>query len=250
MGDPRQNARPGDPLRIAAEQINYLNSLMRASGGFTGQGLQGWQAGTNLVMVKNTTGADVPRWGVLAVTGVEIDPSAGESQATAFQEMACVRGAVPAADTAGRFVVALEPIPVDGIGRAVASGVVAVKLDVANASDKFAGPKASTVAEMKSGSGPAEILWKQTGTGTGKWALVRIGGRQPPRLGKTTASWLKNTTATIDLYEEGTPPTEAKNTSNPTLAGVMNKFADIGSGKWVMVSLASNGYWYVISAEC
>jgi hypothetical protein len=69
----------------------------------------------------------------------------------------------------------------------------------------------------------------------------------PVRLGKTTATWTKGTTATIDLYPNGTPPSE---TASGTLSGCVNKFATVASGKWVMVARAGNGYWYLISAEC
>jgi hypothetical protein len=72
----------------------------------------------------------------------------------------------------------------------------------------------------------------------------------PVRLGKTTAAWNKGTTATIELYEEGTPPSEGKKTPAETLEDCVNKFANVGSGKWVIVAKAANGSWYLISAEC
>jgi hypothetical protein len=72
-------------------------------------------------------------------------------------------------------------------------------------------------------------------------------GGDPVRLGKTTATWTKGTTATIDLYPNGTPPSE---TASGTLSGCVNKFATVASGKWVMVARGGNGYWYLISAEC
>lgn len=68
------------------------------------------------------------------------------------------------------------------------------------------------------------------------------------RLGKTTASWTKGTLATITLYGSGTPPSETS--SSTTLANCVNKFATVGTGKWVMLGKASNGSWYLIAAEC
>jgi hypothetical protein len=68
------------------------------------------------------------------------------------------------------------------------------------------------------------------------------------RLGKTTSAWDKGTLATIDLYEEGTPPSET--TSSETLEDCVNKFADVATGKWVIVAMAGNGSWYLIAAEC
>ena len=70
----------------------------------------------------------------------------------------------------------------------------------------------------------------------------------PVRLGKTTSAWNKGTLATIDLYEEGTPPSET--TSSETLEDCVNKFADVATGKWVMLARGTNGSWYLIAAEC
>lgn len=70
---------------------------------------------------------------------------------------------------------------------------------------------------------------------------------EPVRLGKTVAAWDKGTLQTIDLYETGTPLAE---TASGTLEDCVNKFANVGSGKWVIVSRATNGSWYLISAEC
>jgi len=71
----------------------------------------------------------------------------------------------------------------------------------------------------------------------------------PVRLGKTTATWTKGTTATINIWESGTPPSETQ-TSGVTIANCVNKFATVGSGKWVIVARGGNGFWYLIAAEC
>lgn len=84
-----------------------------------------------------------------------------------------------------------------------------------------------------------------------KFRRFGVGGDgEPVRLGKTTAAWNKNTLATIELYEEGDPGDEEKKTPADTLEDCVNKFADIASGKWVIVALAGNNSWYVIAAEC
>lgn len=73
----------------------------------------------------------------------------------------------------------------------------------------------------------------------------------PLRLGKTTVAWTKGTLATIELYNEGTPPNETK--KSPTadvLEDCVNKFADVQANKWVMLGKVGNGYWYLIAAEC
>jgi len=71
----------------------------------------------------------------------------------------------------------------------------------------------------------------------------------PVRLGKTSSAWNKGTTASINIWEDGTPPSETQ-TTGVTLIGCVNKFANVASGKWVMLARGSNGYWYLIAAEC
>jgi hypothetical protein len=71
----------------------------------------------------------------------------------------------------------------------------------------------------------------------------------PVRLGKTSAAWTKGTLATINVWEDGTPPSETQ-TSGLTLPDCVNKFADVATGKWVMLAKAQNGSYYLIAAEC
>ena len=81
--------------------------------------------------------------------------------------------------------------------------------------------------------------------------MFRQGGEDgdPVRLGKTTAAWAKGTTATINVWESGTPPNETQ-TTGQTLENCVNKFANVATGKWVIVARGGNGYWYLIAAEC
>jgi hypothetical protein len=76
-----------------------------------------------------------------------------------------------------------------------------------------------------------------------------VGDDNPVRLGKTSAAWNKGTTATINVWESGTPPSESQ-TSGVTLANCVNKFANVSSGKWVMLAYGGAGAWYLIAAEC
>lgn len=75
----------------------------------------------------------------------------------------------------------------------------------------------------------------------------RVGGGPFIRLCKTTSAWDKGTIATLDLYENGEPPSE---TSSGTLTGCVNKTQNVPSGKFVLVGKAANGRWYLVNAEC
>lgn len=70
------------------------------------------------------------------------------------------------------------------------------------------------------------------------------------RLCKTTAAWNKGTVATVQIYSEGTPPNETAKQTPETLQNCVNKFANVAADKWVIVSRAPSGYWYLIAAEC
>jgi hypothetical protein len=75
--------------------------------------------------------------------------------------------------------VALEPIESGKIGRVAVDGVVPVKLDIVNENHKFARCTTSTSQMTTDWGGPALILWKESGTGSDKWGLVRIGDALP-----------------------------------------------------------------------
>lgn len=69
------------------------------------------------------------------------------------------------------------------------------------------------------------------------------------KLGKTTAAWGKGTLANITIYDQGTPPTESAASPPEVLEDCVNKFANVASGKWVMLGF-TNEHWYLIAAEC
>lgn len=247
MPDPRQNVRPGERVRIAAAQINALNAMMRQDMSFRGEPLAGNEPGRNVILARNDSTGDVPRWGVLEITGIEIDPEDGDTERRSFEELPVVTGDTPSTSTAGKLLIAVEPIKAGKIGRVAVAGVVQVKVNMVESGHTHAAPKSSTAELESAPSGPVEILWSGGTTGT-VWALVRFGGGGGGvRVGKTTATWSKGTLATIDLYEEGDPPNE---TQSGELTDCVNKFSDIAADRWVAVGMAANGRYYVIAAEC
>lgn len=167
-----RKVRPGQPLRITAKAWNRVLDSVATQPEFGGSaGAYGRPC--HIVQIKNTTGSTVPKWGVLAITGIANDPTAGESSLSQFQEVPILEGAAPSSTTAGKFVVAVEPIAAGKFGRAAIDGVVQVKVEVDKADDKFV---ACSSGGLKTGvKGEGLILWKESGTGSNKWALVRIG---------------------------------------------------------------------------
>lgn len=251
-GDPFKRASSGDKLEIPAAAWNACLDAAEAHRKGAGPPLvngpqQFRQA--DIVLVKNSSGSAVGRFGVLGISGVIFTPSAALAS---FQDQVAFTGVTPTtADHKGKFLVCLDPIANGNVGRAWIAGVCQVQVDMTDAAHQFADVKNSDRTKLSSGSsGSARILYSPGGTGT-KWCVVRINdpsGGDPVRLGKTTSAWSKGTTATIDLYQSGTPPSETS--SSTTLTNCVNKFANVATGKWVMVARGANGYWYLIAAEC
>jgi hypothetical protein len=171
--DPRQNVNPGDPIRLAASQINGLNRLLTPNAGFQATSAVDQPTPYTWVMAKNNTGSTVPRWGVLAITGMDISPSGGDNAASQFEQLPVVAGGAPSASTTS-WCVAVEPIAAGAIGRVAVGGCVQVKVEVADSAHAFVRCKSSSSELTSTDNGEGLILWKQ-GTGAGQWALVRLG---------------------------------------------------------------------------
>ena len=238
--DPRQHVNPGDPIRLAASQVNGLNRLLSVGVGFGAPPALEQPTPYTWVMAQNNTGAAVSRWGVLAITGMAISPSG--SGATQFEQLPVVAGGTPS-DTTTAWCIAVEPIPAGSIGRVAVGGAVQVKVDVDRSDDKFV---ACRSGGLKTGvKGEGLILWKDSGTGSGKWALVRLasGGGADGGIvrGTFSAPWAKGSTKTVSDSV----------TSGKTYADVKNYFAAVGGTGSKACAIAYVGTeWILIAAEC
>jgi hypothetical protein len=245
---PRPDGRiePGQPLR-GAISARAWNRAQDAADIVLGAyaGTQGGAPGSPVLKpytwVYCKPSATVARWGVLAITGVAITPTSSSGGATAsFEEMPVLTGATPDEDTTA-WCVAVEPIESGKIGRVAVGGVVQCKVEVDKTDDKFV---ACTSSGLKTGtSGEGLILYKEGGTGAGKWALVRLASpsAQGVKRGTFTAPWNKGTTKTItDAVEDGT-----------TYSNVKNYFANITASGDKACAIAYVGTeWILIAAEC
>jgi hypothetical protein len=165
------SARAWNRAQDAADRVLGVGT------GMTGGGATGADGSPNIVLIKNDSGVDVPWLGVLAVSGVAVDPSGGtlagngdaDKKARQFATQPVLSGGLPAVNST--VVVAMEPIAQGKIGRAAASGVFACRVNVTEESHKFAVADNGFVTRLKSAScGPCELLWKETGLGD-KWAV-------------------------------------------------------------------------------
>lgn len=218
MADPYRKAQPGEKLRIPAVAWNrVLDMVAPPSGTAAGEEFSYRQANLRLYC-QNNTGTGVNRWDVLAITGVTPTPSGVTGAASLqFQHSPAVIGVATTADTGGAFAVAVEPILAGNLGLAAVDGVVQVKLNVMNATDKFASPAAGSRELTTSSSGQASILWKEAGTGPNKWGLVRIGSGAggSVKAGTFTGAWAIGATAAV-TFRGTTGPTSTAAVENLT----------------------------------
>ncbi len=199
----------------------------------------------DVVLVRNDSGADVDRYGILGIDGPIITPTDNLDE---FKNRVTLKGVLPTSAHADAFVVLLEPLADGVIGEAIISGVCQVQIDVASAADTTCGADVDDTAKLKSGAGSNSILWKESGTGT-KWAVVRIGGGGGNilKLAKLNAALSAGSSCQASVWE-GDPLADSGDdlTVNDWLLGTGES---LDSGTKVVILLVS-GNWYVIQASC
>lgn len=181
MGDNFKKVQTGQPLKIPAETFNaFLDAArdFRARQQSRETQFQPTFRQSGIVKVKNGSGEDRNRFEILGIDRPIFTPT---DNLDTFQNDVLLVGVKPdGEDHPGRFCVLLEPLKSDAIGLAVIAGVCPVRIDVQEESDTFAEVQDDDATQLKSGgSGSVTILWKESGTGENKWAVVRLGDSQP-----------------------------------------------------------------------
>jgi hypothetical protein len=254
-GDPYRKAQPGEKLTIHAATWNRMVDLVRPAAS-SAPGEEFSYRRTNFrVYCRNDTSETIPQWGVLHIDGVLPTPSgATGAEADQFQSSPAIIGITPTGTTNAGFVVAVEPIEKDQLGMVAIDGVVQCKLDIKAADHRFATPKPGSATELQTASsGEAAILWKESGTGTGKWGLVRIGAGAGGgvMVGKITGTWAKGGTQTV--WEHTGAGEQVSGPSGPVSITGVNRFASVSAtgsaAKWVAVANVDS-HWHLIAAEC
>lgn len=170
--------KPGDLPPSSAAYFNALTDFANQGPPqtpiFPGGGFDG-RYNPCEVMVRNDSGLDIARFGVLSVSayGVLIEPSVNLA---GFLDRPVLKGSAPSGP---RFVVAQEPIPIDKIGRCLAVGITPVKIKVLTTTDAaypLAAAYDTAYVIPSSDSGGAQILYRESGTGSDlRWAVVLLG---------------------------------------------------------------------------
>lgn len=164
----------GQPFRPRAEDWNAFaaaaNSLRGPRTGLADARNQ--PDGGVYVWVKNTTGDDIDRYGILALGDPLIDP---DDNLEEFKGRPAFEGVAPDADVHRELFCVLPAPLADGrIGLGLIAGITPVLIDVRLETDAYAGCKTDELGKLEGGDGFAKILSKETGTGD-KWAIVLLG---------------------------------------------------------------------------
>lgn len=178
--DPLRKVRPGEPSRgrsarawnAMIDAARYVQGELRA--GLGAQEMEGLSPNPGLALVQNSTGVDLPAYSVLAIGAPLILPAAELSQ---FQLEPAFAGIWPAAPPdLARFIVTLDPIAQQLLGRAVITGAVACQVNVTSLLHGFAVPIAGNSDHLQSSASPggAVILTQPTQTGL-QWLYVALG---------------------------------------------------------------------------
>lgn len=178
--DPRHNVLPGQRLRLAAEQVNGLNRLLRTNAGFGGGPIEEPERASNIVLVRNDSGADVPWLGVLGLGGPIISPVGGTLEGTdaasgrarEFVRQIVLSGVMPAGGDQA-VGVAVEPIAAGAVGRVAVSGRFPAKIKILTTAHKYARGRAGDVTQLITAEcGPLRVVWMDGFVSDGALAAV------------------------------------------------------------------------------
>ena len=177
MSDGHVNA--GDPIRIRSADWNDMLEISRQGGADQDWRRRGGGGGAILAtspttaLARNTGGTDIARWGVVKVGAPIILPADNVNE---WGAKLAVDVASPTTLPAGTWLaVATTPIKAGKIGRIAIGGVTQCLLNVIDAGHGSAGALAGDTTLRSMPRGPCTIIWRESGTGSGKRAIVHIG---------------------------------------------------------------------------
>lgn len=176
MPDPFAKLTPGSRLKLQSESWNALIDAAKVNRASQG-GMVGGPAtigrDNGVIKLRNDSGASRARFDVLGLGDPIILPATNED---GFLRKIGFAGETPAsADHASKFAILLAPLASGAIGDALVSGVVQCPINVDAESGDYASVTDGEYTLTRGSSAGAEILWVESGTGDGKWSVLRLG---------------------------------------------------------------------------
>ncbi len=166
-----RHVQPGEPLNIPAPQWNGMLNLLERSDG-AGPGRSGGFRNSVTCEIRNDTGQDLPRFGLVGLGDPLILPSDNEDE---FLRRVILSGELIDAESAFdlKWGITLQPILNNQYGIIVVQGLCYAKLDDNTATT--AAPKDGSIDTLtKADCGLARVIWRATGSGA-QWAIVCLG---------------------------------------------------------------------------
>lgn len=130
--------------------------------------VSGRQYEPDMVRIRNDSGGDVPDNGVLRLDSYVY---ANDFHLETFRNEPVLKGITPSKDEP--FCVLQGYCPESSVVRGIVSGVTTAIISVSDSAHEYCGPTSTTEYLASSDSGPARILWKESGTGV-KRGLVLL----------------------------------------------------------------------------
>ena len=174
MADPLEKVRPGDGFAIRADTWNAFIDAARAhrrnEAGAAGAGRPTPDNPTPgcTVYVRNDTGSTLPAWSTVKLGTPVVD-------AATYPFRVSSEPVFPATEPDGAdipFAVTTQPIRDGKLGTAVVLGVAVADVSVSNSAHTHAAPANASLVLASGTSGPARIIWKESGTGTLKAVVL------------------------------------------------------------------------------
>ncbi len=178
MGGPLRKVTTGEQLRIPAAAYNaFIDAAIDTQQRRSSSKKQPRDAGSDrtIILVRNESEDDVPRFGVLGIDSPISDP---EENAAEFAARVSIRGEEPAGSHFRRFVIPIESIASGSVGRAMIAGVGLARVMVPSGASQ---PDAVDVTPGDvdhlsiAPGGAARVLWIEPGDDGVKLAIVALG---------------------------------------------------------------------------
>ncbi len=176
MADPLRKVRPGQDLAdgiTAAAWNAFVDAAATHRAGQLQQlgGTLGFGGDSNIIVIRNDSGADRDRYDILALSDVVFSPA---DNLKSFQTAVAWSGTLPTLAHVGKFALLLEPAAAGRFARAAIGGTWVTKLQIDHLLHTHADVAASSARLTSNWFGSVEILYQEAGTGE-KWAVVRFG---------------------------------------------------------------------------
>ena len=167
----------GDKVQFSAGFINRIADLANESS-VVPSGTISSNTQAEIITIKNNTSSFVEANGILGL-GDYLSESSGSIPTELLMmfrsQSFAILGEEPDEDLhTGKFCILSQGLAAGEIGKAWVGGTVPVLVNVTDADHNYAELKDADSTQLKSGSaGSAQIIWKESGTGS-KWAAVRL----------------------------------------------------------------------------